>query len=1537
MTGYNILNKPGRKKTLLSFCLVFLTAIAFFYINSARMDDFTSLITDVTLQYENKGVMKDYSSDIKLEDNTSLTFTIKATIPQGTLASIDTKEVKNQTLSYNLPEQLNLEDTQTNKLYLEDDLVHSIGTYEIKDNILTMYFNDVSTNAESNLKLALVLDTNSSHVIYDTNGSSLISFNIKKIELNKYIEQSQVTTVTSLIDTQVIAGVKNNTNVKTSTLTNTPVSVSREITVEPGIGTPTDFGPYISSATVSKLHNGQWVESTEFEEGDQVKVHIGYTLPANIVTDENDSIFYQLPNGVKPLKNETGSVCASNGKVVGTYIIDTNGKITIEFNDDYANSEPFSGYIEFEGTVSADGNGDNGNIKFDGTGGEIIIKPNKSQYDLNVSKQGTLQSNGEISYTITASSTKGTEDTVNIKDSFVNWDTATGTYNKDSFKVVKVDSNGNKTDVSVSPNISGDSFTIDNLPKLNAGESYEITYTAKATADSKDGSGSLGNSAKATSGEISKESGTWITISNAVVSKHGGYDYNTGKMNWTITINPDKKDIGGYTLTDKIQNGLTLPDSFTLKKSDGSTETITLPYTFPEGSKDTYTIEYQTDAPKENGNVNNTAYFSKGDKSYESGTDVGVWHRDWNLSKSTISSTVDKDSQIINNKWQAYITLPDEKITTVTYSDIIQNGSSTKDADFNGEHYAILSTLKQEILSNIQLKDQDGNLISNEELDIDIKFYKDEEKKNEVTNDDAHVKAFEVTVKRKDSASFIGQSLNISSYSTIADLSDTKEGIDYYFSNKGIVKDKTSSSSVTYNKPKKVVKQGYGKVENSTENKFSSEKVTTNYISQNGKLYYRILFTPDSNEEYSFTDTLPNGTKLVETELRSDYKSNTYKSNPADRSSPEAVYYFNDYWESYCDGDSNNTDISKYFKYSYDQSTNKVTFTFVPGYNRTDGDWSTNRNNPNGTIAIYYAVDITSDEFWNDLKSESKNYSNILEYDGNKQTQHTEVERETQNVSKTAKQIENTTNVEYSVVINPAGKDLDPTSDKLTLVDQLSHDSNITSYLNLSKLKLYEYDSKSEDHRGNVIDESRYQMIIDESTHKLTITIPDELACVLVYEYDFDVGNLNDPYVQNNISLNGQYSSGANLKIDTHHSSAGVVKSKIIFYKVDSNDYSKKLEDAKFRMWKFNTDTHDWDKVTYEGEEVFVTNKDGELLFAQDNEDSILVYNTLYKFEELKAPTGYDKEDKIYYFSLYNASANKTKQDAINALNALNVGYYTRLNVSSDISYLPNNKEVSVYVPNDSNSIPVKKVWVDSENKETTNHPSSINLNLIQNIQTPTGVTVNTHIYVKYDWDPNETVVDDQSLVVKEGGSIKMTLPVSCNAGQEAGAVTVDGATDYSFSNDNQWYGHVILTINNVTPDMNLRIKLTGNDNSQVKYDYDKEYQTTKNVIDTVTLNDSNDWSHTWTKDELPEQVDGKDCIYTIEEEVPSGYQVSYTNNNGILEGNITVTNKQLGSNELPSTGGFGKFGYYAIGALFITTTLLVYIVNCRKKEGINP
>lgn len=1348
--------------------------------------------------------------------------------------------------------------------------------------------------------------------------------------MNKYVEQPQETTIVQQIDEQIVEKVKK--SIQTPSLaprTNTPVTVADDSSnPEPQSGNSVDFGEHIVSAKVSKIENGQWVEAREFEDGDHVMVDIDYKLPAGVVDSTTRTITYDLPEAIRLSDEESGIVYASNGLAVGTYHITTDGKITIHFNEEFATGEPFAGYITFNGTLSAEDAGEGGRVEFGGDGGEITINPSQEQYDLNMSKKATLNSDGTVGYTIKASTKNGTEGTVKIEDKFSDWDSATAKYDVNSFTVTKIDENGNRKRVDVTPSISGNSFTIDNLPELGAGESYEVTYKATATPDNVDGSGSLTNSVKGTSGETSRETSTTIQISNSMIYKYGGYDQNTGKMNWTITINPDKKNISGYVLKDQIDNGLTIPTPLTVKKSDGTTFEITsLPYTFPDGSNDKYTIEYQTDAPKENGNVNNTAYFSKGDKSYESGTTVGVWHRDWGLTKTVSSQSVSDDGKTLTNKWQAYITLPDKEITSVTYSDVIKNGTSSDDKGFNGEHYAILSELKQEILANIQLKDKDGNVIPNSDLNITMKFYSDEDKKKEVTANDAHVKSFVVTVKKNDNSAFIGQSLLISSYHTIADLKDVKEGISYQYVNKGIVNKKESEASVNYTKPKKLVKQGYGKVNGSQNEKYSSGRVDTNYISRNGKLYYRIIFTPDSNDEISFTDTLPRGTKLVETALRSDYKDSPRKENPAERSSPEAVYYFSDYWEQYCDGDQNNTDISKYFRYSYDQSTNKVTFTFIPGYNRTDGDWQTNRNNPNRPIAIYYAVDITNDEFWNDLKNESKEYSNLLEYEGKEQKQETKVERETKVVSKFGRQINNTTKIEYTVNINPAGKDLDPNSDKIVLKDVLDS-YQYSAYINASSLKLYEYNSNSEDHRGKLIDSSRYQVQMDTQNNVLTITLSDELACVLVYQYDFDVGKAASPRISNTVVLQGEFSSNDETVIDTTHSEAGVVRGKMSIFKVDSKDYSKTLPGAKFKLYKFNPDTSQWDVIPNGESEEFVTNENGEISFTGTNIVKFLSAFNLYKIEETEAPDGYELNKTPYYFSIYQADINKTRQDAIDEMNNREIFTKSGIN-SSDVWFVPNNTEVSMYIPNDSNSIYVKKVWVDSENKEITNHPDSINVRLMQNIKTPTGVTVNTYIYTKFDWDIEKTV-DDKTLVVREGGSIKMTLPVWCKPGDEASQVSVTGATDYRFSNDNQSWGHVVLTINNVTSNMNLRIKLNGNDGRPVEYDYDKEYSSTKEVVDTVTLNESNNWSHIWKN--LPKQVEGHDCFYTIEEVVPSGYQVLYTNNDGILAGNITVTNKKLDNTELPDTGGFGTFGYYAIGALFITMTLFAIIAINKKK-----
>lgn len=656
---------------------------------------------------------------------------------------------------------------------------------------------------------------------------------------------------------------------------------------------------------------------------------------------------------------------------------------------------------------------------------------------------------------------------------------------------------------------------------------------------------------------------------------------------------------------------------------------------------------------------------------------------------------------------------------------------------------------------------------------------------------------------------------------------------------------------------------------------------------------------------------------------------------------PEAIYYNGENAEWYCDGEPNLTNISKYFKYEYDQNNNKITFTFTPGYNKADGDYHTGkRDHPNGAIAIYYAVDITSDEFWKDLKNENKEYTNTLEYEGKSQEQHTEVERETKNLTKTAKQVENSTKVEYSVIINPAAKDLNPKSDKVTLTDKLEYyDNNISPYLVLSSLKLYEYDADKVDHKGKLIDVSRYQVQIDETKHQLTVTLPDELACVLGYQYDFDIGQAAYPTIKNTVSLEGEFSSSVDTRIDTNNSSAGVIRGKMTIYKVDSKDYSKKLPNAKFKLYKFDSTNKQWVVIKNGSSEEFVTNDKGEIVFSGSSEDKFLVANTLYKLEETEAPSGYDKDKNPHYFVIYQADQNKTKQDAITALSQQGI---PNVNPDNDVSYIPNNKEVSLYVPNDSNSISVKKVWVDQENKGTTPGASNVKVQLYRvtkkkktynvtlhfsgnewnNVTKTVQAAQNKPLYIEaYDWNSNNNFVESNFEVKKDENNFGI---VNCTY-------------DYV-------YNKKILKIQTNSITENCDIYISAKNDAFYFHDSDisitcdePEVETTKYTVgDPVTLGNSNKWSHTWN-DLISKSGSGEDYYYTVEEvEAPSGYQVSYTNNDGIQEGDITVTNKKLDNYDLPDTGGFGTFGYYAIGALFITATLFAYIANIKKKGAYN-
>lgn len=1566
MTEYNILNKPGRKKMMLFFGLVFLTAIAFFYINSARMDDFTSLITDATVQYQNNGVMKDYTTDVHLEDNTPLSFLIKATVPQGTLASIENVEgeeettqetvVKNQTLTYNLPEQLKVEDTQTNKLYLENDLVHSIGTYEIRNNLLTMYFDEdhVNTNAESELKLALVLETDSSHVIYDVNGSSLVSFNTKSIELNKYIEQPTQTTVTNQVDEQVVEEV-----VTASNYTNNAVAANAQDSEEEQTGNiqtsdnSVNFGNYLTDATVMKNVNGQWVkvDGNTFTDGDQVKVSLSYQLPPNMVDKNNKVIYYQLPDGVRPIEEQTGNV-KQHGKVVGHYVIGMDGQIAIEFNDEFADGEAFTGDIQFEGTISKTSDADQDKINFGNDTEKITVNKKKDNYDLDLKKQATLsEDKSKINYQIVASTKNGTGESLKITDSFVSNTNATGTYDESSMKLYKVSADGTKTEVTdkkptIKTTDGQQTFTYDNLDKLEKGEQYIVEYSANVeeSKTETDGSAKVQNNAYASNKYVDRWSGTTTEISKTMISKEGWYDQSTGLIRWQIKVNEGKQNIGGYTLKDTLPEGIDFSGNIVITDSSGKTVTTINPtdkninYTFPDGSKDSYTVTYYTTAPKQNGDVSNTSTVGKDDKEYTSTGVVGVKHRTWSVNKSWKNETVSTEGQR-KYVWYASVDIPEGDLTEFTYVDTIKDAVDEKGNTQKDTHYAIASELDDELRKNIHLNSNNGYL--DESVDFEI-IYKDADGNVvEATDSTTHVKSFEIKVKPRDGQTITNaQRLSIDSYSTIVNTSKQTDGESWKFSNTGKKDDLENDSTHSYSKPEPVVKQGGVKSEYGIT--YKNGTVSTDLEETNGILYYRVLINTKltDNEEIKLTDTMPEGAQYVKDSLVAGFYVNDSYSYP----------YFDVYNPKLESEDSSGWDGVKYVynltgnkKPTVAVQDGKIHITIPKGYN-----YNLNNSSSSGhTIQLTYQMKISDDTSWNDPTQSKKTYENKVTWGNDSDSQKMEITRELNEVQKKGAQIyedgQPTGKVQYNVVINPTSKDIDSKSDTLTLRDTLTLPNGASANLSLDNTKLYYLDLSNRDnnYHGAEVSSDLYRIAYDDLNNEISVIVPDEFACVLEYTYIVDSGSIAYNYdISNSATLNGQFSDSVNTNIRNLSSSATAEKGKMKIYKVDDKDYTKRLTGAEFKLEKFDASNNQWVDITstvaHNGESI-KTNDKGEIIFTGDPNNKLLIGETIYKLTETKAPEGYDLSNEPYYFVLVKKDQHETVATTKTRMAT------TFQNAKADINkthFFNNNEEVNMYITNHTSNVNVHKVWVDSNNKPTTNGSNDIKVQLYKTTKKKETCTVNLFLQGYNTNSKTITVSKNKPFTMKfiHNGTVQdfEKSKFTVKKGKDNYG-TVECMVDGSRS-------ILTVTTNTITDDCDIYITHTtkhfwfATDTCELICDEPDVSTTNTEVGDVVTLNAENSWSYTWSGDDLKANVtDGEDYYYTVEEVgVPSGYQVSYTNNDGIKEGDITVTNKKLDNYDLPDTGGFGTFGYYAIGALFITATLFAYIANIKKKGAYN-
>lgn len=1265
----------------------------------------------------------------------------------------------------------------------------------------------------------------------------------------------------------------------------------------------TEFKNYITSATVQKIVNGEWQPAKEFENDDNVKVELKYTLPDGTVTPNNTSIWYQLPNGVVPNDNLDGIVYNKSNNPIGTYKIGKDGLIQINFYEEFATGKEITGDIFFSGKVESSNTKEDQKIEFGGSSESITIKKEteeEAKTDIAIKKEGKLSdSKDKIMYTVTVSSILGTGEKVNVYDYLKN-----GTY-EGTVKVVTKSGNEIQKDqyqLTINNNDTKSEMKIENLPELKAGESYVITYEAKPGKRSANGELNVDNSVSTNKG---KNDYCSIKVNKAFISKSGEYKSDKNVIEWTITIDPDGTDLKGYTLSDKLDGKDLSGKKATLTYSDGTTEEITLPYTFKKSTngKVSCKIVYQTkiDPNQMSGNVRNDATIEKDGDKYEAGTDVGYTRRDWDLTKYKDKEEKVKGEDKMKYTWKSTITLPDKNLSSLgafTYEDTIGEPSI---------HSASKTELEQQIKNNIEFEYLDENGTSTKVIGSQVNNYFDYQITYTPENADS-VSGFNIVFTPKQNLQIRGKQI-VLSYATNADISGASAGSTTTFTNTAKVKGIEKKVSVNYKKPVKIQKasSAEGALKPPSNIWWATDYEYKGYInsqaevklSENGYLYYRLILNLEEAQDVNLSDLLPIGTTYVEGSAFAAY------CKLSEDGMVEAITYA---------APPINTTVSVKNQTNVSGEVYQELIMKLSNINQNT------LSEKNGYIAVYYAVKVDDSVF---NANGTASLKNTATWEKESASNTTNVKRFEKIVDKSGKQVFDDQNkpvdaVKYRVVINPEASNLDVEKDTLTLVDTISYTKLYSVSLNLDSVKLYHYDPNQENLCGNEISSTRYQIRYDSQAGKMTVVVPDQLACVLVYQYNYDKGKLadiSDASISNSVKLMGESSKSDITQLKVNDSGASAHQN-IEIYKVDSTDFTKKLSGAKFELecWNNVNGTWSWTQIgEYVSGDGSNGTKLGEIELPLDNsgteEPNTIWENYIYRLTETEAPTGYAKRTEPYYF-VRTKTTNIWNWNGYNSLNDMEKNSLHKISISGE----------NIYIPNVASGVSVRKVWVNQDGSQISDPTGSIKVQLYKS----TGKVDGANVTVKWaDYSDSNANI---SYLVKRGSTVIITTSIGY-----ADFNCSDSAVEKSVKTDSK--GNRTYVFSCIKNDCDL-IGSAYHNQKNYGIDYteatDVIYGSSSEVGETVTLDKNKNWSHEWTNLEADENI----YYYVKEVGDHSGYTVSYMNNGGIHSGEIVITNKvEEQPIVLPETGGTGTY-WYTMGGVLLTAGAAFLIYKKHMQKG---
>lgn len=1092
-----------------------------------------------------------------------------------------------------------------------------------------------------------------------------------------------------------------------------------------------DLKTWITDVNYEKTTDGKtWTSigagSVTVESGTHVRVNLKYTVKPGVLTPTNNTLTYQLPKGLPMPDVVTGNIVdesdkdkAGNAKVVGSFTVDTDGKVTLTFTDkkfigtDEKGGLPFTGTFKAAVTASADNFEDEKEIKFKDDC-ILTIKPKKA--DIKISKGSSDRDsafdnhpeNGTFinHYMVTVGTTSGTKEQVFLTDTLNtnrNGENRSdylkgGQYLESSFELYKVDASGAKTKIMPVPVYQ---WTTDShgypqvilgpLDPLEIGEKYIWYYDVQRNYADFDnmpnGVAIINNTAKAEAGRNVKDAAdAWYTCKTSRIEKKGEYDPKTGRIQWTITVKVPHSFLGSYLLqgckiTDDLPDGVKIVGDVKVGNDTISAEEFQKNgYTIPAGYDGTeLKITFETTTPIGGGSVTNKAQIlTKSNHTFEASDTVNIGKGDWSLSKSiaTRGETPTWNLSATNKAGEAEFTLWD------VLADAENDQGETKE----DTHYAIAKELDDAIKANLTLTMHDNTRLTYAQAGNTIKmtYYAQKNGTEEVdaNNSSTRVRSFTIHVKAGDDQNPV-RSISVTGIPTHEERDDVPTGEVWTYKNTIHIDGVSGNDSAedTYRSYKKFEKGVAAKSGgNETGYLTGSNSFELSDLSGNNLHYQLVLQTSaDDRDEITVTDTLPEnvGFKVDNVKIALDEGDFVKISDK-------------------------NVDWATA---EYDKTTRKLTIK-ISNYNKSEQE--------EHRIRIQYKVSVSDDPSWKNPSVGKLIYTNTATWGELTETTTTTITRDVEQVKKTGWQDPgNDRKLHYQVVINPAGEDLSAgqtRAEKIELWDNISTTNGAiaTGDVNSVKLYFYDYDETVGVTTGKEVPRNMYRILEADKNGWLHMEIPNMAALILVYDCNVKDGSAAASYqVSNTVTLsNGSKSSDSGI---TYQVKADATATTAQFVLRKKNSYSgESLKGAEFTISQYDTVSGRFVPWTGNGTGTLTTDENGQASLAVlDSETaSCLKPDVLYKLVETKAPTDYQLDATPHYLLFRNNASAENEQKAF--ANATGVAEGTTiLTVNDETVDLNRNVQVgsdagttTAEYSNVYSNLTVSKLWLDQDTKQ---------------------------------------------------------------------------------------------------------------------------------------------------------------------------------------------------------------------------------------------